>query len=101
MTLFQNSRRGLYLLSLLLFILSTLVIWIRTSTVKGTYLYVQKEKELRRLEQDIQASRVRWLKLTTPKRLESIARGLGLKAPEMSQVLKYQSEHGGSEHAAF
>lgn len=68
------------------------VIWIRTATVRDTYAFVQKERELRKLQQEIQAARVRWLKLTSPKRLEAMAKALNLQPPKIEQVLKYEPE---------
>jgi hypothetical protein len=94
MTLLSGNRREAYFLFVVVFSLATGVIWIRTSTVRDTYAYVQRERELRRLLQDIQADRVHWLKLTTPKRLENVAKHLGLRAPEMFQVVRYAPEKG-------
>ena len=92
MTLSTRHRREIYALLALLFVLSAGVIWIRTSTVKDTYLYVQQEKEYRQLQQEIQATRVRWLKLTSPRRLEELATRVGLQAPKMNQILRYEPE---------
>lgn len=66
------------------------VVWIRTSTVHATYEYVQQERNLRKLHQDIQQAKVRWLKLTAPKHLEELARNLDLSPPSSGQVLKYR-----------
>jgi len=85
-------RRELLLLLFFVFSLAAGVIWIRTLTVKDTYKYVEQERELRKLQQEIQAARVRWLKLTSPKRLEGMARALGLVAPGMHQMLRYEPE---------
>jgi hypothetical protein len=92
MTQILGTRRELYLLCALLFVLAALVTWVRTSTVKDSYLYVQREKEFRAVQQDIQAVRVRWLRLTAPKRLESLAQTLGLAPPKRDQILKYEPE---------
>ena len=86
------DRRELFTLLFLVFSLAAAVIWIRTSTVKDTYLYVQQERELRKLQQEIQAARVRWLRLTSPKRLEGMAHVLGLRPPALRQMLKYEPE---------
>ena len=90
-------RRELFLFLLVVFTVSSAVIWIRTSTVRDTYLYVQQEREFRKLQQDIQAARVRWLRLTSPKRLEGMAHSLGLKPPTIRQMLKYEPEKPASE----
>jgi hypothetical protein len=97
MSVLSAKRRDLYALFALVFALAAGVIWIRTATVKDTYLYVQREKEYRRLEQEIQGVRVRWLKLTAPKRLEALAQSLGLMPPNRNQVLKYEPDHGSAK----
>lgn len=74
-----------------LFVLSAAIIWVRTQTVKATYLYVQQDKTLRKLQQDVQAERVRWLKQTAPGRLEAIAVDLGLAAPALDQVVRMKT----------
>lgn len=86
-----SRRETAILLSIVLF-LAAGVIWVRTATVRETYAFVQKERELRKLQQEIQAARVRWLKVTAPKRLESMARSLGLAPAKIHQVLKYEPE---------
>jgi hypothetical protein len=75
-----------------LFSLSTVVIWIRTATVKETYHFVQQQRELKAMQQELQAARVHWLKLTAPKRLDSLAERLHLAPPRLSQVLKYEPD---------
>ena len=92
MGLFTGNRRELSLLLAVTFLLAAGVIWVRTATVKDTYLYVQNEREFRKLQQEIQAARVKWLKLTSPKRLETMARALGLGSPKIEHVLKYEPE---------
>lgn len=66
------------------------VIWIRTATVKATYLYAQQEKELRKHQSRIQRARVNWLRLTAPARLDALARNLKLNPAKADQVLKYE-----------
>lgn len=85
-------KRELYCLLALVFAFSAAVIWVRTETVKDTYLYVQQEKELKRLQQELQAARVQWLRLTAPKRLDAIAQGIGLQPPKINQILKYEPD---------
>jgi hypothetical protein len=92
MTFLQEKRRELYVLLACVFTFSAAVIWVRTATVKDTYLYVQQEKELRRLQQELQAARVQWLKMTAPKRLDALAHNLGLHPPQIHQILKYESD---------
>jgi hypothetical protein len=86
--LFDKNRRETLVLFSLLFVISAIVIWVRTETVKATYLYVRQEKQLRELTQDIQSVRVKWLKQTAPSRLEAMAPSFGLYAPNMEQVMK-------------
>jgi hypothetical protein len=74
------------------FLLASLVIWVRISTVKDTYRYVLQEKELIRAQQEIQAVKLKWLKETSPRKLEAVARNLRLFPPSINQTLKYRSE---------
>jgi hypothetical protein len=87
----DKRKKEIALLVFLLFALCGGVIWIRTATVKATYHYVQQERELYRLEQETQAVRIRWLQMTAPKRLEGIARAIGLQPPKPSQILRYEA----------
>ncbi len=84
--------RESYCWLLLLFLLSAGMIWVRTVTVRDTYRYVQQEKELKRLQQELQAARVTWLKLTAPKKLDALAARLNLAPPRLSQVLRYEPD---------
>ena len=84
---FHTDLRFLFLI---VFLATALVIWIRTATVKATYEYVQNEKEYRLLNQEIQALRVKWLKVSAPKRLEGMAHVLKLGPPKIDQVMKYE-----------
>lgn len=72
-----------------LFALCAAVVWVRTSTVKATYHYVQQEKELGDIGRQIQDHRIRWLKLTSPKRLEALAVKLDLVPADPSQRMQY------------
>src|SRR5262245_61255628 len=72
-----------------LIVLSASVIWIRILTVKETYAYVRGEKELRKMEQDIQEQRLKLVKLTAPSRLQNKADDLGLGVPRINQVVKW------------
>lgn len=72
-----------------LFALCAAVVWVRTATVKATYHYVQQEKELGLIGQQVQDLRIRWLKLTSPKRLEALARELDLHPPDPQQRAQY------------
>jgi hypothetical protein len=83
-------------LFLLLCALCAAVIWVRTATVKDTYRYVQQERERFRLEQETQAIRIRWLQMTAPKRLEGLAKALGLAPPKPNQVLRYEAPATGA-----
>lgn len=66
------------------------VIWVRTATVKATYLYAQQDKELRKNQSRLQRGRVNWLRLTAPARLDALARNLRLFPAKTDQVLKYE-----------
>lgn len=76
-----------YLLSIIM--LSGAVVWVRTATVKTTYGYVQQERELRKLRQEIQQAKVDWLRLTAPRQLEALAKNLNLQPPSGEAVFKY------------
>lgn len=70
------------------------VVWIRTATVKATYLYVQQEREVTTIGQQVQELRIRWLRLTSPKRLESLAQKFDLHPPDPAQRVQYTSMKG-------
>jgi hypothetical protein len=91
-----QKRREVFYLCVLLACLAASIIWVRTATVKATYLYVAREKELKLIEIDAQEARLRWLKMTTPRRLENLAGSLGLQAPNLQQIQKMSKEraHG-------
>ena len=88
----MNARREMVLGLLLLAFLCAGLIWIRTETVKQTYHYVDQEKEYRALQQDIQAIRMRWSKVTSPRRLESLAKTLNLNPVPLNRILKYEPQ---------
>ncbi|MBY0369564.1 hypothetical protein K2X33_02685 [bacterium] len=73
----------------LLFALSGAVVWVRTATVKSTYHYVQQEKEIASVTQQLQDFRIRWLRLTAPKRLESLAPKFELAPTRPNQRVQY------------
>jgi hypothetical protein len=50
------------------------------------------------MEQETQALRVKWLKITSPKKLELLAEQLGLEPPKLSQNLKLQSTEAKREN---
>lgn len=93
MLLTKSEKREFVILSFFLFLTAVSVIWVRTATVKGTYRYVQLEKEYRRIRETAQSDRVEWLRVTSPKRLEKVAANLGLSSPAIDQVVKYQERH--------
>jgi len=95
-----DNKRELYGLLAGVFVFSASVIWVRTETVKDTYLYVQQEKELRRVQQELQAARVQWLRFTAPKRLDALALSLGLFPPKIHQILKYEPNNAPAETVA-
>jgi hypothetical protein len=92
MVLTKKEKLELTLLLFLLFSAVSLLIWVRTTTVKDTYQYVHQERELRRLQELTQVDRVKWLRLTSPKRLEQLANSLGLAAPNLTQTYKYKGK---------
>lgn len=85
------SKIEITLLILLLFVLSTTVIWVRTANVRATYDYVQRESELKALTLSTQDLRIQWSRLTSPQRLKTISGNLKMDAPKISQVLKLDS----------
>ncbi len=86
----SRSRVELFFWLVLICVVAVGVIWIRTATVKATYLYAQQEKELRKHQSRIQRGRVNWLRLTAPARLDALARNLKLNPAKADQVLKYE-----------
>ncbi|MSP18816.1 MAG: hypothetical protein EXR74_04520 [Bdellovibrionales bacterium] len=86
----ENPKKEFTTLLVSVFILAVILVWIRALTVKSSYQFVGQERQYRQLEQDMQALRVRWLKITSPKKLESIAAQLGLEPAKPGQNLKLQ-----------
>ncbi len=72
-----------------IFMSTYLLISVRTNTVNSTYEYVKIEKQLKIEEQSLQNLRVEWLKLTSPKHLQALAKRLGLQPPNFNQVIRY------------
>lgn len=68
-----------------LFIISGLLIWLRTLNVQLTYHCFRQEKTYRKLEQEIQVTKSVWLKETNPQKLESLARHFDMSAPKFTQ----------------
>ena len=101
MRLTTEQKKEITVLLFSVFLMAVLTTWVRTSTVKDTYAYVHQERDLRRLQQEIQAQRIRWLKLTSPKRLESLAHNLGLAAPGLHQTMKYSAEKEKVQRGVF
>jgi hypothetical protein len=89
----NSVKRELSFLLVSLFILAAGLVWVRALTVKSTYQFVGQERQYRQLEQETQALRVRWLKLTSPKKLEGLANQLGLEPPKVGQNLKLKSQN--------
>jgi cell division protein FtsL len=87
----HSERREIWILVCALALVAVVVIWVRTATVKKTYEYVQHEKELRQLEQEIQVLRIDWLKWTAPERLEALASERELQRPAPEQVYRYMT----------
>ncbi|MBM4304255.1 MAG: hypothetical protein FJ112_08000 [Deltaproteobacteria bacterium] len=93
-----SPLRELILLSGSVFVLAAALVWVRALTVKATYQFVEKERHYRQMEQETQRLRVKWLKITSPKKLEILAEELGLEPPKMSQNLKLQSTEAKREN---
>ncbi len=85
----MQSKSETRLWLVLIFTLCGVMVWVRTSTVKVTYQYVQNQKELRGIDNKLQDLRIRWLKLTSPKRLEAQAAKLDLVPAVPSQYVRY------------
>lgn len=75
------------LLLLCLFLSATGTIWLRTANVKATYRYVELEKNLSEIEKDTQILRIKRVKLTSPRRLEEIAKTQGLGPAGRGQII--------------
>ncbi len=88
----MSNKNEIFLGLFILGLFSIGLIWLRTETVKQTYLYVQQEKDYRLLRQDIQAIRMQWLKVTSPRRLESLAKTLHLNPVPLNRILKYEPQ---------
>lgn len=82
------------MLSISLILLAGVVVWIRTATVKSTYEFVRQERDLKRMQEEMQNLRIRWLKLTSPSKLETLAQNQGMSPPKYDQVVKIKPENG-------
>ena len=85
----SKTRRELVFPIFCLLGVSASVIWIRTSTVKETYGFVQTEKRLVLAKQEIQTLRLKWTRLTAPQKLVVYAKELSLEPPRLDQIVKY------------
>jgi Mg2+ and Co2+ transporter CorA len=54
----------------------------------------------KRVQQEAQQARVKWLRLTAPRRLETMAESFGLQPPTIDQILKYEVEKGQTRRAS-
>jgi hypothetical protein len=84
-------RREAPLFVTLFLLVGAALVWIRTATVRETYRFVGLRNERKRVEEELAAQKVRWLRMTAPRRLEAMAGTMGLKAPTHGQVLRYES----------
>lgn len=84
-------RREAPLFVTLFLLVGAALVWIRTATVQETYRFVALRNERKRVEEELAAQKVRWLRMTAPRRLEAMAGSLGLKAPTHGQLLRYES----------
>ncbi|NDG27097.1 MAG: hypothetical protein EB120_07980 [Proteobacteria bacterium] len=85
------NKTELVILMAILFFSSSAVIWVRTTNVKATYDYVQKETALQQLKNEGQELRVKWTRLTSPQRLATLGTQLSMTAPSLGKTLKYSS----------
>ena len=83
----QNLETCLWLGALV--VMTTAMVWFRTATVKHTYSFSEKDKHYRELQDRYLAARVKWLRLTSPGKLDILAARIGLKAPGLHQNLAY------------
>lgn len=86
-----HLRREASLFVTLLLLVGAALVWVRTATVRETYRFVGLRNERKRVEEELAAQKVRWLRMTAPRRLEVMAGTMGLKAPTHGQVLRYES----------
>lgn len=84
-------RREAPLFVTLFLLVGAALVWVRTATVQETYRFVALRNERKRVEEELAAHKVRWLRMTAPRRLEAMAGTLGLKAPTHGQLLRYES----------
>ena len=87
----KAPSREIIILSASVFLLAAGLVWVRALTVKASYQFVSQERRFRQIESEAQALRVKWLKMTSPKRLELLAGNIGLEPPKLSQNLKVQA----------
>lgn len=85
-----RKRAETYCLLGIIFGLAAGNIWVRAATVQQTYRFAGHERALRKLEQEIQHEKVRWIKLSSPQRLEKLAATLGLQPPRLDQRVRYR-----------
>ncbi len=82
--------REIILIICVLLALFFMLIWVRTLTIKTTYNYAQNQRKLLELSNEIQQKKVMLLKLTSPQKLEILAKKLGLSPPGLERVVKYK-----------
>lgn len=83
--------RDIFVVALLL-IAAMALVYVRASTVHETYEYVKKRQEHTRLQTEIQKARADQLKLTSPIRLQKLAKQMDLSHPSRGQILRYDEK---------
>ncbi len=78
----------------LLFVMSALVIWIRTANVRSTYDFVKKETEIQTLKKESQDLRIQLAQLTSPQKLKKLSSELNLQAPKFNQIYRHTPKAG-------
>jgi hypothetical protein len=85
-----RSREPL-LLVIAIGLMAVCVIWVRTLTVKETYQFVKKEKELRLSEYELQNQRLKLMRMTSPAKLQNRAKELDFVVPRAHQIIHWKN----------
>jgi sensor domain CHASE-containing protein len=75
----------------IIFLISLGVIWIRTATIQSTYQYVEREKKLGLVSQQVQSHRMRLAQMTSPRALQKLADHLELAPATQAQVYRWEN----------
>lgn len=86
----QSLKNELICSTILVFLFSAGVIWIRTANIRATYEFNQKEAQLTQMKKTEQKFRIQLAKASSPQRLKEISQRIGLSAPKISQLYRFK-----------